>query len=390
MDENIFITGQIKYTKEFLLKANKTFILKSVIPFIICSIISVLLFIYIFVSKAHLAYLSIPLFILVLSIVLIVRLIFISKRNIEASLKSKPNSSITYNFTLDNFFGKITSDTSTFEFNKKYSEIKKVIEDKECYYIFFDDVVIPVNKSNLNEDKQKVLLALIGKNKRLVKKDFSYYLLIILFIFTILSPFIAMIFIIVAIANSPIPEFPNLLFKYSYIFYIFAIMLIFPIASIVYYFIYHKKVKCKKNLIGGIIVAFILASFSTASLLNEANVQTDKIYLSKLENTLNIDFPDDYQLNYVATDQYNFTMMVKFNSKEDILNVVTTYPFVTSLDSETIKSLPEKFSVYTITYDYLLTFNLDNKSFNTPIIEKGYLIGFNVDNNILECQGFSR
>lgn len=387
MDENIFITGRIKYTKEFLLKANKTFILKSVIPFIICSIISVLLFIYILVSKAHLAYLSIPLFIIVLSIILIVRLIFISKRNIEASLKSKPNSFITYNFTLDNFFGKITSDTSTFEFNKKYSEIKKVIEDKECYYIFFDDVVIPVNKSNLNEDKQKVLLALIGKNKRVVKKDFSYYLLIILFIFTILSPFIAMIFIIVAIANSPIPEFPNLLFKYSYI---FAIILIFPIASIVYYFIYHKKVKCKKNLIGGIIVAFILASFSTASLLNEANVQTDKIYLSKLENTLNIDFPDDYQLNYVATDQYNFTMMVKFNSKEDILNVVTTYPFVTSLDSETIKSLPEKFSVYTITYDYLLTFNLDNKSFNTPIIEKGYLIGFNVDNNILECQGFSR
>ena len=387
MDENIFITGQIKYTKEFLLKANKTFILKSVIPFIICSIISVLLFIYIFVSRANLAYLSIPLFIMVLSIVLIVRLIFISKRNIEASLKSKPNSSITYNFTLDNFFGKITSDTSTFEFNKKYSEIKKVIEDKEYYYIFYDDVVIPVNKSNLNEEKQKVLLALIGKNKRVVKKDFSYYLLIILFIFTILSPFIAMIFIIVAMANSPIPEFPNLLFQYSYI---FAIMLIFPIASIVYYFIYHKKVKCKKNLIGGIIVAFILASFSTASLLDEANVQTDKIYLSKLENTLNIDFPDDYQLNYVATDQYNFMMMVKFSSKEDILDIVTTYPFVTSLDSDTIKSLPEGFSVYAITYDYLLTFDLDNKSFNTPIIEKGYLIGFNITNNILECQGFSK
>lgn len=106
MDENIFITGQIKYTKEFLLKANKTFILKSVIPFIICSIISVLLFIYIFVSRAHLAYLSIPLFIIVLSIILIVYLIFISKRNIETSLKSKPNSSITYNFTLDNFFWK--------------------------------------------------------------------------------------------------------------------------------------------------------------------------------------------------------------------------------------------------------------------------------------------
>lgn len=49
MDENIFITGQIKYTKEFLLKANKTFILKSVIPFIICSIISVYyLFIFLF------------------------------------------------------------------------------------------------------------------------------------------------------------------------------------------------------------------------------------------------------------------------------------------------------------------------------------------------------
>lgn len=137
-------------------------------------------------------------------------------------------------------------------------------------------------------------------------------------------------------------------------------------------------------------VAFILASFSTASLLNEANVQTDKIYLSKLENTLHIDFPDDYKLNYAATDQYNFTMMVKFSSKEDILDVVTTFPFITSLDSETIKSLPEGFSVYAITYDYLLTFDLDNKSFNTPIIEKGYLVGFNMKNNILECQGFSK
>ena len=37
-----------------------------------------------------------------------------------------------------------------------------------------------------------------------------------------------------------------------------------------------------------------------------------------------------------------------------------------------------------------LFIHLDNKSFNTPIIEKGYLIGFNVDNNILECQGFSK
>ena len=387
MDENIFISGQIKYTKEFLLKANKALILRSIIPFFVCSIIGVLFIIYIFISKVHLAYLSIPLFIIVLSIILVVRLFYISRKNIEASLKSKPNSSITYNFTLDNFFGKITSDTSTFEFNKKYSEIKKVIEDKECYYIFFDDVVIPVNKSNLNEEKQKVLLTLIGKNERVVKKDFSYYLLIILFIFTILSPFIAIIFITVAIANSPIPEFPNLLFKYSYI---FAIMLIFPIASIVFYFVYHKKIKCKKNLIGGIIVAFILASFSTASLLDEANIQTDKIYLSKLENTLNIDFPDDYQLNYVAIDENNFTMMVKFSSKEDILDVVATYPFVTSLDSETIKSLPEGFSIYAITYDYLLTFDLDNESFNTPIIEKGYLIGFNMKNNILECQGFSK
>lgn len=130
MDENIFITGQIKYTKEFLLKANKTFILKSVIPFIICSIISVLLFIYILVSRANLAYLSIPLFILVLSIILVVRLFYISRKNIEASLKSKPNSSITYNFTLDNFFGKITSDTSTFEFNKNILKSKKLLKTK--------------------------------------------------------------------------------------------------------------------------------------------------------------------------------------------------------------------------------------------------------------------
>ena len=130
MDENIFITGQIKYTKEFLLKANKTFILKSVIPFIICSIISVLLFIYILVSRANLAYLSIPLFILVLSIILVVRLFYISRKNIEASLKSKPNSSITYNFTLDNFLEKLLLIHRLLNLIKNILKSKKLLKTK--------------------------------------------------------------------------------------------------------------------------------------------------------------------------------------------------------------------------------------------------------------------
>lgn len=383
MDQNVFISGQIKYTEEFLRKANKTFIKRAFIPFIICLIICLLGIVYILTSNANLAFLAIPLFIIVLIVVLMIRFIYVSKQNIKNSLASTPNASIVYNFTLENFFGKIISDTSSFEFNKKYSDVKKIIEDKDCYYIFFDNVVIPILKKEIGEEKQKVLLSLLGKNKQKVEKTHSYYLLIILFIFTILSPFIAVIFITVATQTSPIPEFPNLMFKYAYI---FAIMLIFPIVSIITYFIYRRKVRCKKNLIGGIVIAIILAMFSTMSLSNEANIKTDKLYLTKLETTLNIDFPDDCEVNYVITDnKNNFRMMVKFNSSKEILNIVNNYPFVTSLDTSTLNSLPDSLKAYTLTYDYYLTFDLDTNSYNSPIINHGYLLGFNKVNNILDC-----
>lgn len=383
MEQNVFISGQIKYTEEFLRKANKTFIKRAFIPFIICLIICLLGIVYILTSNANLAFLSIPLFIIVLIVVLMIRFIYVSKQNIKNSLASTPNASIVYNFTLENFFGKIISDTSSFEFNKKYSDVKKIIEDKDCYYIFFDNVVIPILKKEIGEEKQKVLLSLLGKNKQKVEKTHSYYLLIILFIFTILSPFIAVIFITVATQTSPIPEFPNLMFKYAYI---FAIMLIFPIVSIITYFIYRRKVRCKKNLIGGIVVSVILAMFSTMSLSNEADIKTDKLYLTKLETTLNIDFPDDCKVNYVILDpKDNFRMMVKFSSSKEILNIVNNYPFVTSLDTSTLNSLPDSLKAYTLTYDYYLTFDLDTNSYNSPIINHGYLLGFNKVNNILDC-----
>lgn len=284
---------------------------------------------------------------------------------------------------MENFYGKVTSDTSSFEFNKKYSDVKKTLQDKEYYYIFFDNTLIPVSKKELTIDKEKVLLSLLDNGKPKVVKTPIYYLLIILFVFTILSPYLAVIFMTIAIVNSPIPEFPTLMLKYAYI---FGIMLIFPIASIITYFFYKKTIRCKKNLIGGIIVAIILALFSTMSLTKEADIKTDKSYFYTLETTLKIDFPSDYELNYALIDEKdNFHMMVKFASKEEILKVVTTSPFVTSLDSTTLKSLPNSFSNLALTYDYLLTYDLENESFNTPITNKGYLIGFKENSYILDC-----
>lgn len=383
MDENIFLTGQVKYTKEFLLKANKTLILRSLIPFIIIFILGIIGLIYVFTSNVNIAFIIVPIVLIVIPILATIRLILTNKNAVQSSLNSTPNASITYSFTLENFYGKVTSDTSSFEFNKKYSDVKKTFQDKEYYYIFFDNTLIPVSKKDLTPDKEKILLSLLGNGKPKVVKTPIYYVLIILFIFTILSPYLAVIFMTIAIANSPIPEFPTLMLKYAYI---FGIMLIFPIASIITYFFYRKTIRCKKNLIGGIIVTVILTLFSTMSLTKEADIKTDESYFSTLETTLKIDFPNDYVLNYALTNENdNFQMMVKFNSKEEILKVVTTSPFVTSLDSSTLKSLPKSFSNLALTYDYLLTYDLENESFNTPIINKGYLIGYKEGPDILDC-----
>lgn len=90
MDENIFLTGQVKYTKEFLLKANKTLVLRSLIPFIIIFILGIIGLIYVFTSNVNIAFIIVPIVLIVIPIIATIRLILTNKNALQLSLNSTP------------------------------------------------------------------------------------------------------------------------------------------------------------------------------------------------------------------------------------------------------------------------------------------------------------
>ncbi len=379
-NNNVFFEGKTKCDEAFYKETIKIQFSSIIIPWLISFIISIFLLIGICISKNY-YFLAFPIAIIIFLIVGGLVYYFKLTKLADEALKSQSDQEVSYHFTIEHFYGEAVSSNSKLTFDKKYDEIKKVLENKKYIYIFFDVISIAIDKALLADNQYQVLLSLLNKKQFHKQKNISYYSLICLFMLTLISPIISVIFIALACAFSDIPQFTYLTFKYSYI---FAIFLIIPIASIICYFIFRKKYRCKKNLISGIIIAIFLGLFSLMS--NQYQVRYDDSYLLKVEENMNYDFPNNPIINYVILDKKdNFEMMIKYDNKNDLEQVVNSLPFQTDLNSEVRDSL-EDISTFLLLYDQFLTYDIESKKFNEPIISYGYMIAYDESDEVIDIQ----
>lgn len=198
------------------------------------------------------------------------------------------------------------------------------------------------------------------KNER-KRIKFSNWL-IVLFIFTIASIFFAMMTVGAIVQSSKYPiGLSTAVVEDMWV--MFAYLPI-PIASIILGIIGHKQgIKCKKNIIGGAIIAFFLFIYGCLGFTAKGNCSHDYSYLKDAGNTAYIAMPEKA---YVTAELSNGTVVrvqARFEDDE-FYNNISEYKWRTDLTFVPTGALNMIDQVVTADYDYYLVYNLATEKYN--------------------------
>lgn len=216
-------------------------------------------------------------------------------------------------------------------FTIKYSDISKCIETDTNFYLEIPQkntiVIFQKNRCDLDlinfiRRKFKIENHLGDEVKFNVKKHydprFIKYGMIVLFIVTILS-FFAAIYTTLLI-DEIYPRYGSDFNKNMWIFWCFIPI---PILSIILGFKYKKAgFKCKKNIVSGFIIAFLLLIYGSFCLFPTFNVDYEEI--NKYKDVIDAKLPNNGVLeiqnieNYYEEDKTNYTIINAYFEKENV------------------------------------------------------------------------
>ena len=290
-------------------------------------------------------------------------------RPVRKSLKAQPNHRNVVRFFFDRFEVESVSDTSNLKLTKSYSGIKKVRCTKDYIFIFYDNVITPLAKANLTQNANVICRLLkidyeeiTDKHRSLVK-----HLLLVIFIASILSIFIAMLICGVCMNSSPIPEHPMAMAEYLWVMYLFIPI---PATSAVLGFVFlTKKYKCKKNIIAGIIMTVLLAIYGSFAPLMAGNVKHDFLFVNEIESNVPISLPDSGYVSYTLTESDGrlADAMVKFDNEQELLENFERDNWLTEVSLLPTGIIPLYYAETTKTYDYFYLYDYDCNASNNDI-----------------------
>jgi hypothetical protein len=192
-------------------------------------------------------------------------------------------------------------------------------------------------------------------------------ILLVLFILSLASIFIALWIVAISIAKSPIPDFPFTMVEHMWKFF-----LVIPIqlTSVVCGYIYIRQgYKCKKNIIAGVIMIILLCVYGSFSSISQSKCSHDWNYLKGIEAIVDFDFPDDGDISV------SFEHMGKGSSMAMVkIDQESSDAFVSTLKNnpnwkQDISFVPANaIDILTLTttanYDYFSAFNITTNSYN--------------------------
>ncbi len=375
--------AEVTYTEEIYKNTYKSFYNKHLTINYIAITLSILIFIGILLSDTENTFVILP---FICSCVFIGYILRVGKTTNEAvknALTSRPNLKSEYSFYDDYFMVNSTSGTSNGSYSKKYSDIKLLNQDERYIYLTFDGLFAVIDKNSCRDNEEKLLKLLnltkveTGINKK-VKS-----LLLIAFIASITSIWLALMLVVFSVETSPLPDFPFAMVEHMWKFFL---IIPIPLASVILGLIYIRKgYKCKKNIIAGIIMTVLLSVFGTFTSYFSTLISHDMQYIYKLSETTNLNIPGssyisiayDYQTEgdslamVKIDDDIMYTSIIKdnLNWKEDTSFIPSSISnlFILSLTSN---------------YEYYSIYNVTNSTYNTF---DGNLIfmAYDIDTNIL-------
>lgn len=217
-----------------------------------------------------------------LLIYIITKLIYLKHYN-----TLKKSNKLKYNITFYDTYFKITKENKTIEI--EYQKIKMIEEETYFFTLILDKKKILIMKKECDKNLIDLIRNLKRQKEEMLLEDETYQntkrRMKFLFALTILSLWLALISvtIVTEILNTTIYDT-----KYMWIMWLWLPV---PTASIILGIKYKKQgLKCLKNIIGGLIIAFLLIIYGCFTFLSNNEVDYQKV--NTLEEILNINLPE--------------------------------------------------------------------------------------------------
>ena len=381
---------QTRYTAEFLHHIGKVNAGKYYRFILIALIFSIIAIFSIIFSDIDNGSVSIPILFVVLLTVWMIRIRLSLKKQTTELLTLHPNCVVNIKLFQDRLDMEISSDNSDSKSTIQYRDVKKVINDEKCILIYYGNTFIPIEK-NLPDVNYDLILKLLNapsdnapdSNTGKPQNGKIKTLLLVLFVLSLFSIFMALSAVASAIARSPLPDFPYTMPEYMWIFFLFLPL---PLTSAVLGIVFfNKKYPCKKNIVAGFIMCVFLSLFGSFSFFFKNYSTHDFGYVRELEQIISVDLPDS---GYISRTDHpdgttNSLAMIKFDDANEIYSLVSSDRRFSPDTSKIPSNLIDLFyASYTTDYDYFMLIDVTGN--NGQLQEHRYVfLAYHVEKNIL-------
>ena len=396
-------TASIKYSDDILITTSKVFMKKNIVICWIGIALSIIITIGLLLSDVDNALIFLPFFFGILFGSSIMRINRTIKTSAETARRDTPNLQAKYWFYNDHFVLNVWSDNSTATFNKKYSELKAKLHDDKYIYIMFDNRYAVIDKESCNEhlDQLSQLIGLQQKqtntgtykytnstdstNEQKPQSRWVSALLIVLFLLSLASLFIALMLMAMARVLSPLPEFALATTEHMWVFYL---VIPIPATSIALGIIYKRKgYKCKKNIVAGIIMAVILFIYGSFTAIFDPQISHDMQYVEELSQEIGFEIPTDgyVSVTYDSSNESESFAMVKITDMQEpnfVARLQNSYYWKGDISFIPANVLGAYELASTRNYDYFAVYNTTTDSYNNFTGKLIYL-AYDVETNIL-------
>lgn len=245
-----------------------------------------------------------------------------------------------------------------------YTDITNLYITDNLVIVYFNKRYVAVDKNSLGEFSDVIMNKLTSNAKKVINsstvnsksiKTCS----IILFILSIVSIFLGAIIMSILSSTGKYSFCSNSYVFYSWVFYIVAVL---PLGSLVFGLIFNRRHKCKKNIIIGIIMTTLLCFYGSFCFIFKPLYNFDTSYVNTLTASTSINFPKECLLiQEMPSPTYStyikFTNEFEINTFKNNELVLPIWNDISSLGVQNntyletyVKSLEEGYDKYCI-YD---------------------------------------
>ncbi|MCM1194390.1 MAG: helix-turn-helix domain-containing protein [Firmicutes bacterium] len=388
---------ETKVTENMLTSVGRKYIKKLVIICVAVIVSSVLMGIVIIGSNADPSLIAIPITFTLIMIAIVITSVINSRNAKKDVLKNRSDLTYYCNFYKSHIDVKSKSEQSYSEFKVNYADIKRTDRDGGCLYAFLaNGKVLPINTADIagNADAVKTLLKARGNDGAASNKNRLSIrtLLLVMFALSLLSMFIAITALVIAVNLSPLPEFDETMIEYMWVFFLIVPI---PLSSLILGIIFRtKKYKCTKNIVAGVMMCVLLCIYGSFTFIFD-DVRHDDSYLRSLDASLPFTISDatgytSYRTGKIEDDYYYG--MLKVDDPDVVLGWMSDNEFKNSLDDYPSGIISLYYSAMLSDYDYYYLYNVTFHAANIVsygVTARYVLLAFDTQRNVLFYREFT-